>query len=294
MKKAIVTGAAGFTGLNLVEALLAAGYFVYAVVRPGSAHNKRIPTGPQLSMVEADLGDLATLPEKIAEKCDVFFHLAWQGDRDDFAVQYGNVDASLIALEAAAQLGCRRFICTGSQAEYGLQQGAVTEETLPMPVNAYGAAKLAACYLTKRRAEQLGVEWIWGRIFSIYGKYEPATTLVSYLVASLRRGESPKLTAATQNWDYLYSEDAADALLALAAAGQSGEIYNIANGNYRPLREFTEEVRAHFAPQVAIHYGEEARQIVSLQPVVEKIHRDTGWQAKTLFMEGLLKAVAMA
>jgi len=290
MKKAIVTGAAGFTGLNLVEALLAAGYFVYAVVRPGSAHNKRIPTGPQLSMVEADLGDFAALPEKITEKCDVFFHLAWQGDRDDFAVQYGNVDASLMALEAAAQLDCRRFICTGSQAEYGLQQGAVTEETLPMPVNAYGAAKLAACYLTKRRAEQLGVAWIWGRIFSIYGKYEPATTLISYLVASLRSGESPNLTAATQNWDYLYSEDAADALLALAAAGQSGEIYNIANGNYRPLREFTEEVRAHFAPQVALSYGEDARQIVSLQPVVEKIQQDTGWRAKTPFMEGLMRS----
>ena len=290
MQRAIVTGAAGFTGLNLVEALLAAGYFVYAVVRPGSAHNKRIQTGQQLSMVEADLGDLAGLSEKITEKCDVFFHLAWQGDRDDFAVQYGNVDASLIALEAAAQLGCRRFICTGSQAEYGLQQGAVTEETLPMPVNAYGAAKLAVCYLTKRRAEQLGIEWIWGRIFSIYGKYEPATTLISYLVASLRSGESPNLTAATQNWDYLYSEDAADALLALAAAGQRGEIYNIANGNYRPLRDFTEEVRAHFAPQVAIHYGEEARQIVSLQPVVEKIQQDTGWRAKTPFMEGLMRS----
>ena len=48
--------------------------------------------------------------------------------------------------------------------EYGWP---VTDDTWPMPVNAYGAAKLAACYLRKRRAEQPGVEWIWGRIFSI-------------------------------------------------------------------------------------------------------------------------------
>ena len=112
-----------------------------------------------------------------------------------------------------------------------------------------------------------------------------------FFVASLQRGESLNRTAATQKGDYLYLEDAAAALLALAEAGQSGEIYNIANGNYRPLREFTEEVRAHFAPQVALSYGEDARQIVSLQPVVEKIHRDTGWQAKIPFMEGLMKAV---
>ena len=42
MKKCIVTGAAGFTGCNLVERLLAAGYFVYCVVRENSAHNKRL------------------------------------------------------------------------------------------------------------------------------------------------------------------------------------------------------------------------------------------------------------
>ena len=42
MQRAIVTGAAGFTGLNLVEALLAAGYFVYTVVRLESAHNQRM------------------------------------------------------------------------------------------------------------------------------------------------------------------------------------------------------------------------------------------------------------
>lgn len=43
------------------------------------------------------------------------------GGRYDFAAQYGNIADTLGALEAAGRLGCRRFICTGSQAEYGRQ-----------------------------------------------------------------------------------------------------------------------------------------------------------------------------
>ena len=111
MKKCIVTGAAGFTGANLVERLLAAGYFVYCVVREGSEHNKRLKNLANVQLVYADMSEYKHLPDKIQELCDLFFHLAWQGGRYDFAVQYGNIGYTLEALEAAKRIGCRRFIC---------------------------------------------------------------------------------------------------------------------------------------------------------------------------------------
>ena len=152
-----------------------------------------------------------------------------------------------------------------------------------MPNTAYGAAKLAACCLTKCRAEQLDVDWIWGRIFSLYGKYEPSSTMLSYLADSLRQRKSPELTSCTQNWDYLDAGEGAEALIALAEHGKSGEIYNIANGNYRPLKDFVEDVRRKIAPDVPVLFGKNLRQAVSLQPSVEKIYRNTGWRAKKPF-----------
>lgn len=74
------------------------------------------------------------------------------------AIQYGNIVHTLSALEAAARLGCHRFICTGSQAEYGRQTQLITEATCPHPGDAYGAAKLAACALSRVRAAELGIE----------------------------------------------------------------------------------------------------------------------------------------
>ena len=108
------------------------------------------------------------------------------------------------------------------------------------------------------------------------------------LVYALRAGETFSLSSsAAQNWDYLYAADAADALLALAKRGRAGEIYNIAHGAYRPLRDYIEEARAVTAPQCDVAYGTADAEVFSLQPSVEKICRDTGWQPMTDFVDGL-------
>ena len=289
MKNYIVTGAAGFLGANLVERLLQEeDAHIYAVVRPNSPHNARLATSERLTIVPADLSEYARLDELIDETCDVFFHLAWQGGRYDFAAQYGNIADTLGALEAAGSLGCKRFICTGSQAEYGRQPALITEETCPHPADAYGAAKLAACALSRQRAADLGVVWIWGRVFSLYGRYEQEGRMLPALVKSLRSEQPFALSSSgEQNWDYLYAADAADALLALAKRGRAGEIYNIANGGYRSLRDYIEEARAVIAPQCDVTYGAADADVFSLQPSVEKICRDTGWQPMMDFVDGL-------
>lgn len=285
LAKAIVTGAAGFAGCNLVEVLLERGYFVYAVVRPNSSHNSRLHESDQLKIVECCMQDYDNLHRLIHEPCDVFYHLAWQAG--GFDTQKQCIEYSLYALEAAARIGCRRFVCTGSQAEYGPQKDLITEETHPHPITAYGASKLAACALTRQRANELGIEWVWGRIFSLYGKYEPFGRMLPDLIYALQKWQDFHLSAATQNWDYLYSSDGAEALIALGERGKSGEIYNVANGNYRPLREFTEELRQELPSNGRIIYGEPLAGATSLQVSVEKIRRDTDWKAKIGFREGL-------
>ena len=288
MKKCIVTGAAGFTGCNLVERLLAAGYFVYCVVRETSVHNKRLENLANVQLVYADLAEYKNLYQQIQEPCEVVFHLAWQGGRYDFAAQYQNVEDTLGALEAAKKIGCKRFVCTGSQAEYGPQKGLITEETCPHPIDAYGSAKLAACILTRQRAMDLGIEWIWGRIFSLYGKYEAETRMLPALVKSLRENKDFQMaTDGRQNWDYLYVSDGAEALIALLEKGKTGEIYNIAHGNYRMMREFVGLVEKFVGNTACVVYDETNISLYSLQPSSEKLKRDTGWLPQVEFCSGL-------
>lgn len=287
---AVVTGAAGFAGYSFTIELLNRGYRVHAILRPGSEHNKRfsdITDSEKLLLHEVDCNDFDKISDSINESCDVFYHLAWFGARDDFEGQNKNIIYTIKALESAGKLGCKRFVGIGSQAEYGVCKDVITEDLTPAPINAYGAAKVAALYLSKRRAEQLGVEWIWGRIFSLYGLYEPKGRMLPDLVDSIKRGETKHLSSCEQYWDYLNVLDASKAIAAIGEKGHNGEIYNIANGDYKALKEFVEEIRTTLNPDCHIVYGDRANPFISLKTDISKIRKHTGWYPEIPFMEGI-------
>ena len=289
MKRVLVTGAAGFLGWNLVDFLLSHDFFVEAVVRPGSSSNERLLSHSCLHIVPLAMEEIVHLPEYVAGPCDCAVHLAWDPRRTDFAAQRASLSSTLDLVEALGVVGCQRFLGIGSQAEYGATDEVMDEAMTVQPVTPYGAAKVAALHLTRLRAHQLGIDWVWGRVFSVYGPYEPESTLLSYLARMLRSGETPQMTAGTQLWDYLHAEDAAAAMHALFLHGKDGEVYNIAHGDVRPLRSFTEEARVLLAPDVRIGYGISARMPTSMRPSVEKIRAHTGWQAQVNFADGVKK-----
>ncbi len=288
MKKVIVTGAAGFAGANLTEALSEKGYKVYAMTRPSSPHNSRIERLKNVEIIELDLNDIYKLPDLVNDKCDTFFHLGWIGaDRMDFERQYINVNIGLESIKVAQEMGCKRWICTGSQAEYGVRSDVQYEDLMPNPFNAYGVAKVTLCYMSRYYTKQHNVDWVWGRIYSLYGKYEPSGRMLPDLIAHLKAKEPVSLSSCTQYWNYLDAEDAADALIALSENGHSGEIYNIASNTSLPLKEYVKIMIEMYGTNSIIQYGPPPYPFVSLRPSIHKIIKDTGWTEKKSFKKGL-------
>lgn len=287
MERVLVTGAAGFLGWNLVAYLLSHDFFVEAVVRPNSPRNVRLLPHPHLRIVPLAMEEIVHLPEYVTEPCDCAVHLAWDARRMDFTAQRASLSSALDLVGALGEIGCRRFLGIGSQAEYGVTNELMEETRAPQPVTPYGAAKVAALHMTRQQTAQLGMDWVWGRVFSVYGTYEPETTLLSYLARTLRSGETPQMTEGAQLWDYLHASDAAAAMAALLLRGRNGEVYNIAHGDVRPLRTFSEEMRAALAPMQQISYGASERPPTSMRPSVEKIQTHTGWQACVKFADGV-------
>ena len=117
--------------------------------------------------------------------------------------------------------------------------------------------------------------------------YEPSGRMLPDLYHALREGKKFHISSCRQNWDYLDVYDAAEAIIALAIRGRAGEIYNIANGDYRPLKEYTEELKRIVGGTGVIAYGDDPTPFVSLQPSVEKIRRDTGWKARRSFSDSI-------
>ncbi len=222
-----------------------------------------------------------------AEGADVFFHLAWEGARDDFAAQYKNIDMTLRCLRATAHLGCKRFVCTGSQAEYGCTREFITEETPLKPTTAYGACKCAAFYLVADLARKLGLEYTWARVFSVYGPNDNPNTLIMTLMRDcVLNGNARLLTNGEQVWNYLYESDAARALRLLGSSPIPNEVYNVAGRTCAPLSAFVETLKEAMHTNASIRYGEETGP-VNLNVSVEKLTAAIGEYEHTDFAAGI-------
>ena len=240
IKNAIVTGATSAIGIALINELLDSGANVTAIHRKGSARKKNIPAHERVRVIEADLHNLESDIEA-SNPCDIFFHLAWEGIRDDFADQYKNIKMTLDCLKLAEKLGCKRFICTGTQAEYGETTELITEKTPLKPTNAYGACKVAAYYLTVDLARKMNIEHTWARVFSVYGPNDNSHTLFSSLICDLNcKGKSQLKTNGEHIWNYLHENDAAKALMLLGVCESTNTAFNVASKVNKPLKDYFE------------------------------------------------------
>ena len=297
IRAAVVTGPTGAIGQALLHLLCREGVFVYAVVRPGSPRAARITEGPSMKKVECDLSELAKLPVLIPS-ADAFFHLAWEkttGEgRNDMQAQVQNIRTSLDAVSAAGKLGARVFIGAGSQAEYGRVSGVLTPDTPCSPENGYGMAKLCAGEMTRMECAKLGIDHIWMRILSVYGPYDGAGSMIMSTAEKLLDKEKPALTKGEQQWDYLYSGDAAEAFRLAALYGKNGKIYTLGSGKARPLRSYVEEMRDAVDPCLPLGFGEipySPQQVMHLSADISALAEDTGFTPCTEFSDGIRKTL---
>lgn len=296
---AVVTGPTGVIGTALVKKLVENNTKVYAVCRPHSHRISTVLKHPLVNIVECNIDNYKYLPEKIKEECYYFYHLAWSGtdnplNRFDMYLQNENVKYSLDAVRAAKQLGCRVFIGSGSQAEYGNKSGIMKPDTYPDPVSGYGMAKLCSGQMTRYLCNQEGIKHIWPRILSVYGVGDGSQTLISSAIRSMLEGKKFSMTAGDQLWDYLYSEDAADALIALANKGKNGAVYVLGSGRARPLKEYVECIRDIINPQLPIGFGERPYfkdQVMHLEADITAITNDTGWRPRVEFKDGIIDLI---
>ena len=288
IKNAIVNGSLGTIGIALVDRLLKQGIEkVYAVVFPGDPRIAKIPEGA--IVVPCDMREIGKLTEFIPD-ADAFFHLAWAGTigegRDDMLLQTQNIKCAIEAAQTAGKLGCQIFIGVGSQAEHGRIEGKVTATTPCFPTNGYGMAKLCAGQMTKVICQQLGIRHEWARVLSVFGVNDGPLSVMNIILSKLTSGEKPALTLGEQMWDYIYADDAADALICIAKNGKNGKIYPIGSGRVRPLREYFEILRDMIDPALPLGIGElpyAPNQVMHLEADITELTADTGFRPQYTF-----------
>lgn len=290
--RVIISGATSMIGIACIRSCIARGCEVLAIVREGTKRLTRLPESDLIKLAYADLDSLDRV-EGDGRPYDVFYHFAWshtsRAERDDPMAQEQNIRSTLQAVELAHRLGCRKFIGAGSQAEYGIVDGVISADTRPEPVIAYGMAKLSSCMLSRRLCRQYGMEHIWGRIFSVYGTNDNEGTMLNYAIDQFIRGENAKFSAGTQQWNYLYEEDAGEMFCLLGKMNVESGIYCIANTESKPLRCYIEQLRTVYGEGAVCEFAQPdpAVKAVSLQVDMRKTVDAIGYVPRISFEKGI-------
>lgn len=297
--RCLVTGASGHLGSFLVRRLLREGHEVLALVRPESHLWRLAEVLGQTELIRGDLSHPDSLQPLLLERApEVVFHLAWQGvskeNREDPHQIYTNVQGSLRLFEILSSAGMRTWVGMGSQAEYGPYPGAIREDFPTKPITAYGAAKLALGLLTQKLCEVSKVRYVWFRLFAAYGPEDSELHLIPTVIRELLAGKVPRLTEGEQKWDYLYVDDAIEALYRVAFHSQENGTYNLGSGNVHTIREIVEKIRKRIDPTLKLGFGEipyRTDELMRLQADISHLQKITNWLPKVELEEGLKRTL---
>ncbi|MBO5566072.1 MAG: NAD(P)-dependent oxidoreductase [Succinivibrio sp.] len=294
-----ITGATSSIGVALTKLAISKNIKVLAFVNPKSINIERVPNNKLVKIIPCGLEDYCSFDinnYKVTSetlRADVFFHLAWghtnRLERNDPELQIDNIKYSIESVKIAENLGCHTYIGAGSQAEYGPKDFEINESTSATPISAYGITKLCSGQLTRLACNNIKIRHIWPRIFSTYGPYTQESTIIAYTINCIKNNESPKYSPCNQIWDFLYVKDAANALFVLAKFGKNNEIYNVAYGQSRPLKEYLYLIKDSVGKNINFRIGELPYSQVGpliLKANTEKLTK-LGFKAKYSFEKGI-------
>lgn len=295
LKKVIVTGANSFVGSAVVKELLKNNIEVLALDMKGC--NQNLPESPNLTFLPFSMDKIDDLEMQIVDRdYDTFYHFAWAGvsgsQRSDTQVQLNNAQWSINAIRFAKKIGCHRFVNAGSIMELETIGAVFSPENRPGLGYIYGAGKIAAHAMCKAVAAEIGIDLIWGMITNAYGVGEISPRLVNSTIKKCIAGENPKFTAGTQNYDFVYIDDVADAFYLIGAKGKPFCEYLIGSSQAKPLKEFLLEMQNAIAPDLDFIFGDIPYTGINLPLDLfdcSKTERDTGFRATISFADGCKK-----
>lgn len=306
-KKVLVTGADGFIGSHLTEALLARGYAVRALSQYNSFNNwgwlEDVKPSPDLEIVCGDVRDAAFCRE-ICHGIDTVYHLAAL-----IAIPFSyvapesyvdtNIKGTMNMCQAARDAGCRRIVVTSTSEVYGTAMYVPIDEKHPrQPQSPYSATKIGADAIAKSFYNAFGLPVVIARPFNTYGPRQSARAIIPTIITQIATGKRQiKLGDLTPTRDFNYVTDTAAGFIALGETeGIEGMEINIATGREVSMGDTLKAIARLMDADVEFVCDEQR-----LRPANSEVNRLCGdntlieslteWRPQNTLEQGLAKTI---
>ncbi|HEY8776086.1 MAG TPA: GDP-mannose 4,6-dehydratase [Gaiellaceae bacterium] len=326
----LVTGADGFMGSHLTDALVQLEANVHAFVRATSsgALNNIGPLREQLKVHFADLTDKTSIDYLVRELLHTpdkpyVFHLGAQAHvGESWHRPYETVTANTIGTLNLLQsivdngLELEKFDTAGTSEEYGNvhedvahhhdfddEGGLILHERSPInPKSIYATSKVAADFLTMNYHDAFGVPGVVTRMFNNYGPRQNPRYVTGTIITQALTRETVELGQLEPMRDFCFCTDGVRGHLMVAARGIPGDLYVYGQGKNVSMREWAELIlrvgreqgywEAREIVSTADRYRPGASEVMALRVGYEKLNRETGWEPHVSWEDGVARTIA--
>lgn len=304
----VVTGAAGFIGSHLCEALLARGcrvtgidcfddFYDPSVKRSniaGFAGDKRF------TLVEADIRDERAMDDVMKQKPEAVIHLAARAGvrpsiEKPLLYEDVNVGGTCVLLEAARYWGVGRFVFGSSSSVYGNNSKVPFSESDPVdhPVSPYAATKRACELLchTYHHLFAMGIACL--RFFTVYGPRQRPDLAIHKFARLIDQGRPiPVFGDGTTSRDYTYVDDIVAGILAALERCDGYRLYNLGNSDPVTLRDLIQAIEQALGKKAVIEaLPPQPGDVVQTFADISRAKAELGYEPRTNLAAGLQRFV---
>jgi UDP-glucose 4-epimerase len=296
MKKYLITGGAGFIGSHLARALLKLGKKVVVIDNFSTSALKNI--GSEIKIYKTDIDDSAKIFKK--EKPDVVFHLAGainlrRDVADPLCVKDLNfLQRTKVILDACREFKVQKFIfvSSGGAIYENAKEIPTSENYLSHPASLYGLANLIIEKYIELYCNKNNLNFVLPRLSNVYGPGQWESGVIPSIIINLLKNQSPVINGlGNQTRDFIYIDDAVEALIVLAEKGKN-EIYNVGTEKEVSLNEIFKLAKNITGAKVDATYKDSKVTETTKSAVdIKKIQKEFGWRPKTSIKEGLKNTI---
>jgi dTDP-glucose 4,6-dehydratase len=326
----LVTGADGFMGSHLTDALVQLDANVHAFVRATSsgALNNIASLREQLTVHFADLTDKTSIDYLVKKLLGVadrpyVFHLGAQAHVGEswhrpYETVIANTIGTLNLLQSIVDHGLEleKFDTAGTSEEYGNphesvahhhdfdeEGGLILHERSPInPKSIYATSKVAADFLTMNYHDAFGIPGVVTRMFNNYGPRQNPRYVTGTIITQALTRETVELGQLDPMRDFCFCTDGVRGHLTVAARGIPGDLYVYGQGKNISMRDWAELIlrvgreqghwEAREVVSTAERYRPGASEVMALRVGYEKLNRETGWEPRVSWEEGIARTIA--